>query len=526
MFNKYLNENSITKLTIIAPIVSLLLFTTLVVSYFIEQTNLQFENEIKKLESSYVDHQKELVKREVLRTVNYINYRIKNTCEKEPKIIKKETLDFIRTIRYGIKGYIFILDYNGKVVYNPFIKKDLNVIASKDKNGKAFVQELIETGKNIDGGFVEYDSRSIDNGFRASKISYVNHVKNWKWIVGGGVYIDEINSIIDEKRALMKEKQNDDIKKILFVSFVLLLIIILFSLLITRSINNLFNQYKEKVENKKRQLEEFNQELEILVDKSTAQLQELNKNLEIKVKEEVKKNREKDELLIMQSRLASMGEMISNIAHQWRQPLNKISLLMNNIRIEKALNPEINEEKYYQSIEESLNYMSKTIDDFRHFFSSSEEKKTFCIKDVIEQSISIVDVSLEDKNIELKLNLMYEPYIYGINSEFSQVIINILNNAKDVLVINNIEKPFIYIDQYIENDEVIIKICDNGGGIDKEIIHKVFDPYFTTKHKNQGTGIGLYMSKIIIEKKMSGILKVENGENGACFSIILPLHSI
>jgi signal transduction histidine kinase len=522
MSKKYLNENNIPKLTIIAPIITLVLFTVLVVSYFVEQTNSRFESEISKLENSYVEHQKELVKREVLRTVNYVNYRIKNVCDNDPKIIKEETLDFISTIRYGIKGYIFIIDYNGKVVYNPFMKKDLNVVSSTDQNGKAFVQELIKQGKERNGGFVEYESRSISSGSRISKISYVNHVKDWKWIVGGGVYIDEISEVIKQKREEKQKHQEEDIQKILTVSFVLLIIIAIFSLVITRSINSIFKKYKLRVESKKRKLEEFNQELESLVNQKTSELQELNKDLEKRVEDELRKNREKDEILIMQSRLASMGEMISNIAHQWRQPLNKISLILNNMRIDKALNSNIDEEKYFKSIEETLSYMSHTIDDFRHFFTSAEEARPFDIKTAIEQSLSIVDVSLQDKNIRLDLSLEKNDYVLGIDTEFSQVLINILNNAKDVLLSNNIKEPYIKIEQSIVDNESIVKICDNGTGIDEEIIHKIFDPYFTTKHKNQGTGIGLYMSKNIIEKKMNGTLNVENDEHGACFIIKIP----
>jgi signal transduction histidine kinase len=166
--------------------------------------------------------------------------------------------------------------------------------------------------------------------------------------------------------------------------------------------------------------------------------------------------------------------------------------------------------------------MSHTIDDFRHFFTSAEEARPFDIKTAIEQSLSIVDVSLQDKNIRLDLSLEKNDYVLGIDTEFSQVLINILNNAKDVLLSNNIKEPYIKIEQSIVDNESIVKICDNGTGIDEEIIHKIFDPYFTTKHKNQGTGIGLYMSKNIIEKKMNGTLNVENDEHGACFIIKIP----
>lgn len=517
-----LNENSITKLTIIAPIITLLIFTTIVVSYFVNQTNLKFEEEIQKIENEYIEHQKELVKREVIRSISYIKYRIKNVCNKDLDVIQDETIDFIRTIRYGQKGYIFIIDYNGKVVYNPFLLKDINVVQSTDLNGTAFVQELIKNGKQKDGGFVKYYSASIDNGKRENKISYVNHVKEWNWVVGGGVYLDEINSIIEQKRVLMKEKQKEDVQKILLVSFFVLLVVSSFSILMTRSINSIFNKYKFSVESKKRQLEKFNTQLESIVNQKTKELKDLNIELEKKVKEEVRKNREKDEMLIMQSRLASLGEMISNIAHQWRQPLNKISLLVNNIRVDKILGNTDNDEKYINTIEDTLKYMSSTIDDFRNFFITEDEIKSFEVKEAITQAISILDVSLQDKRIELVLNLEDNCKVSGSNNEFSQVIINIINNAKDVLLVKQINNPKIVVNLVCNNDSATVNIQDNGGGINEDIIHKIFDPYFTTKHKNQGTGIGLYMSKTIIEKKMSGSLIAENKDNGANFIIKLP----
>lgn len=521
-----LNENNITKLTVIAPIFTLILFTIMIITYFIEQTNTRFEEEMKKVEKEYIEYQKELVKREVLRTINYIKYRIKNVCDKEPEIVKTETLDFIQTIRYGQKGYIFILDFDGKVVYNPFIKKDLDVSKSTDKNGKPFIQDIIEVGKNKDGGFVNYNSRSIDTSTRDNKISYVNNVKEWGWIVGGGVYLDEIGSIIEEKRSQMKHKQSQDIEKILIVSLIVLIVVSFFSIIITSAINKVFNTYKYKVESKKRKLEKFNAELGTIVNQKTSELQTLNKELANKVEDEVRKNREKDDILIMQSRLASMGEMISNIAHQWRQPLNKLGLLISNIQVDRALGGSNNEDKYFKSMEDTIKYMSHTIDDFRNFFITQDEPILFNAKDAIVQSISIVDVSMQHKNIELILNLETNCMINGIQTEFTQVIINILNNARDILIAKAIKNAFIKIDLFCENTNVIITIEDNGGGIDTSIIHKIFDPYFTTKHKNQGTGIGLYMSKNIIEKKMHGHLDVENKNDGACFIIQIPSQNL
>uniref|UniRef100_UPI00404898A8 cache domain-containing protein n=1 Tax=Aliarcobacter sp. TaxID=2321116 RepID=UPI00404898A8 len=234
----------------------------------------------------------------------------------------------------------------------------------------------------------------------------------------------------------------------------------------------------------------------------------------------LKEDKEKQEkILIQKSKMASMGEMIGNIAHQWRQPLSQLSGLF--IDIESAYDYKELNKKYLQNrVEEAndlLEYMSKTIDDFRNFFNPNSIKESFIIKQAVENTIKIIKSTLDFYHIELIVEVEDNYKLEGYKNEYSQVIMNIISNAKDILIERNIKNPQIKI--YMEKHE---KLClcieDNAGGIDEKIIDKIFDPYFTTKYE-YGTGIGLYMTKLIIEDKMNGSIYVKNTQNGAKFFI-------
>jgi signal transduction histidine kinase len=253
-------------------------------------------------------------------------------------------------------------------------------------------------------------------------------------------------------------------------------------------------------------------------------LEQLNKNLMEEVAKQIEEIRHKDDIMIQQSKHAAMGEMISNIAHQWRQPLNTLGLNIQDILDAyefKELDQAYLEEVTSKSME-VIHHMSKTIDDFRNFFAPQKEKKPFSLQKIIGDVRSLVNAQLTNHGIALEISGA-DATLLGFSNELMQAVINIINNAKDAIdAYRSGAGGKITVVMAEDEDTVSIRICDNGGGIDPEIIQKVFDPYFTTKFKSQGTGIGLYMSKTIVEKNMDGALLVENEGEGACFTIRLP----
>lgn len=231
---------------------------------------------------------------------------------------------------------------------------------------------------------------------------------------------------------------------------------------------------------------------------------------------EIEKN-SYENMLLHQSRLAKSGEMIANITHQFRQPLNNLAYILINLR-KRYQNDKLDEvyfDKKVNQANEQLEYLSKTIDDFKEFYTPSKKKESFKVLEAIENSITILSADFKKNNIDLQLNINTNEdiKIYGIKNELSQVVLALLSNANDVL--KNIHEPYIKVDISSNNAEVIIKIEDNGGGIKKKNLEKIFDPYFTTK--DDGTGIGLYLVKLIVEKSFEGKIRVENSNDGACF---------
>ena len=254
----------------------------------------------------------------------------------------------------------------------------------------------------------------------------------------------------------------------------------------------------------------------------TYTLDKLNKTLEEKVKLEVDKNRLQAKQLIQHSRLAQMGEMLSMIAHQWRQPLTAISATANNLTLKLILN-EYNKKEFENELELISTYsqhLSKTIDDFRGFFKTKKVKEKTTLSQIINNTLDIVKTSVENKNIKVITDITCENEVEIYASEVKQVLLNIIKNAEDILVENNVINPTILIQTIcIKNNNCALIVEDNAGGIPEEIIDKVFDPYFSTKQEKDGTGLGLYMSKTIIEEHCNGKLSVSNSNTGAVFKL-------
>jgi len=264
--------------------------------------------------------------------------------------------------------------------------------------------------------------------------------------------------------------------------------------------------------------------LENMVNQRTKQLETLNQELQIKINNAVRKEKRQNAIMNQQSRLASMGEILENIAHQWRQPLNTVSWIMNDAMIKAKLgkSDEIDLESLSKKVNNSVQFLSDTIEDFRRFVDHSDLAQTFNIKKTVDSTILLIKETLVKSNIKIELDCPNEITYKGYENDFKHVIMNLINNARDAFEERKIEDGLIFIRVYHEKDELIIAVRDNAGGIPKPILKNIFEPYFTTKHKTKGTGLGLYMSKNMIERVKGSIEAVSILNKKTTFIIRLP----
>jgi len=430
--------------------------------------------------------------------------------------ISNTTKKFVKSLIYDDNSYIFIMDTKGTALVHKN-ESIINIpIHNLDKNIQKNVQKIIDETKFSEGIFLEYlQSKELFKDFSQSKkISYVKRIPILDWIIGTGLYTNDLEKQIKTKHAELEKFLEEDIKTIIFVSSIVTFFIIILLIILSKRIKNLFQFYSQKLED------------------NNSKLIALNNELEKKVEKQVSNIREKDIILNQQSKLAAMGEMLGNIAHQWRQPLSAISTIASGIRVQKEMGIIIDDkqlDKDLDGIVKSTIILSDTIDDFRNFYSQNKHKNKFGIENTIEQVLNLISANIKNKGIEL----IFDTQNIELNSyenELIQVILNIMNNAKDALL--EIEgKKYIFVKTKKETNTITIQIYDNARGIKENILNRVFEPYFTTKFKSQGTGIGLYMTKNIIESSLNGQIFVENKEfvfkdkeyKGALFTIKLPL---
>jgi len=283
----------------------------------------------------------------------------------------------------------------------------------------------------------------------------------------------------------------------------------------------------------KDQLKELNNDLESEVKIRTMELEELNNSLEDKVANEIEKNRDKDQKMLQQSRMAQMGEMISMIAHQWRQPLGAIASTSIDLRMKMMLDSYDLDDKEQQNkckeylngqlvnIEEYVQNLTQTIDDFRNFYKPDKRQKSQTVNEPVKKSLNIIKATIDANGIKIIESYKSETKLLMFDSELMQVFLNILKNAQDNFKEKGTSQARITIETIDIKNGVKVEICDNGGGIDESIMEKIFDPYFSTKSEKNGTGLGLYMSKTIIQEHHNGKLSVENRDGGVCFIIEL-----
>lgn len=491
----------------------------MMISYFyVKNTYEEFDNEMDKYVQEHYRSQKVALKKEIDTIIDVIKYNATKNDESE-SFLKEDTIRLLNNISFDRyrSNYIFVYDIKkleggddfAILLVNPNRLDLVGKLIStnyKDSNGKKFREEFMKDIREKGESYTEYSYRKLDTDIPKQKLSYFKYFPRWNWVIAVGVYVDDIEKEIEKNREnLQRRIQNQVIQNILlFLLFLSFAIVI--SILVSQKIDDVLKSYQRRVYSKSKALKE------------------LNGSLEKKVKEEIEKNREHEQLLVQKSKFIALGEMISNIAHQWRQPLSELSSIMMFIKFKYEmgkLNDEIMEKKAKEA-ESVLDFMSHTIDDFRNFFIPKKEKEKFTLISALDSVITIVSSSLINNQINLTVCVDDKIELNTYLNEFQQVMLNIIKNAKDVLIEKNIKNPWIKIYTELQKDSIVLFVEDNGGGIVVEPKSKIFEPYFTTKKDSDGTGIGLYMSKIIVDKNMNGRLKVTNAQEGAKFEIILP----
>ncbi|MFW2525726.1 cache domain-containing protein [Aliarcobacter butzleri] len=407
------------------------------------------------------------------------------------KIIQKKALEYINLVRFGKSGYIFIINYDG--TYLNHIRKDYigkNYLENDEvKDKKRVISDLINIAKN-GNGFYTYIQNKPSTEHPTEKISFVQGMDDWNWLIGAGFYEDDLNQEIADVKKKLDRNYEKYALNILILGMILIIFLLVASGYVSIFLENKLKEYKRELDNKQA-------------------------------------------ILYQQSKMAAMGEMIGNIAHQWRQPLSIITTATSGMVLQKQMGV-LTDEFFFEAsnrINTSSQYLSQTIDDFRNFFIPNKEKSKVNLIEIFKKTLDLISAQFSSKDIEIIKNIEgveFESY----ENELIQALINILNNSRDELIKKDGER-FIFVDAFEKDNFINIIIKDNAGGVIKENLNKIFEPYFTTKYKSQGTGIGLYMTEEIITKHLNGTICVENVEFtynekeyfGAQFTIRIDLNT-
>jgi len=506
----YKNISNLIMSTIIIIILSNTLFISL---FYYHNQQVALKNTLTQLKHDNITLQKQKLKTNIQSLTTMINYKYDNNVNLINQQ-KDSIINWIKMLPFDIEknSYIFVytlLDKEGgekfaKMLINPnrtdLVGKFLSA-NYKDPNGFAFRKKFLEDINKSGESFVQYSYKKSDTKV-VNKISYFYYYEPLNWIIAKGIYLDDIQKDVNKEKILLKVRIEQQIKQNLFFFLFFSIIAIIFAYIIGKKVQSIIIQKDKSVKS------------------TTKALANLNHTLDIKVKKEVEKNKEQEQILMQKSKFIAMGEMISLIAHQWRQPISELNAIVLNIKLHYDLDKLDKNmlNKKAQEIENLLEFMSHTIDDFRTFFKPDKTKENFYLSASFKRVIDITSSMMSEHNITLVRNINHEISIENYQNEFEQVVLNIITNAKDALLYDNIQNPEIKINLY-KKDKIYLEICDNAKGISPNVIDKIFEPYFTTKEEANGTGIGLYMSKLIIEENMGGELSVQSSKIGTCFTI-------
>lgn len=455
------------------------------------------------------------------------------------KEIQSHVLKRLNAAKFAHKnGYVYAIDSDYTLLqhslYEEYVGENF-IHIDDNKQSAQLIMNFIEDNKlnkNASKERIIYASPSKLHPDH--RISIVKYIPQWNWILIGKICVKDLDKNVENLIGNKKAKYRESIMNTILITFILTFLVSIVSFFISRKISEIFKQYKQNIESQKNALRNINVVLESKIAQKTKELEKLNAQLQVKVNDEVLKNRRKDQILYHQSKMASMGEMIGNIAHQWRQPLSTISTAASGmgLKLDYDIFKKEDAKEDIELIVNTTRYLSETIDDFRNFFAEEKKMEQLDLSTVIKNSINLISASLKNNHIQVIEDLQ-AIQINVIKNELSQGILNILTNAKDVLCehVSSKQERLIFIQCYEKQHHAYIHIKDNGGGIPMDILEKIYEPYFTTKHKSQGTGIGLYMTREIIIKHLNGDIETKNTHytyddisyTGAEFIIKIPL---
>lgn len=441
-------------------------------------------------------------------------------------VVKKEALHIFNSYEPAKETYLFILEFfkndpsQARVIHS--LIKPLNGEVLKGNlvypQKPDFKKQIFNLIKEKNEGFLEYWI-TVQTQTQGHRYSYFYYYEPFNWVLGRSVSMydmqQQINTLTNQLDTQMQTKQ----KKTVTIIVLTVLIALVLTFLIAREIAKKLNHYHTK-------LDTLNNSLEERVKLKTKELRELNQNLENEIQRQLDALRQKDVQLLQQSKLLSMKELMSNIAHQWRQPLNALSIEIQ--MLEDDYEDGLIDEKYVQEFTQKnykkLQQLSVTIDNFKNFFKDSTQKEIFSVKEAVINALEILEGLVKELGITVELSSCDECEIEFYKSEFEQILLSVLTNSKDAFVKNEIQNPKISL--YIScKDATTIEIVDNAGGIDEKLIDKVFEPYTTTKFQAAGTGLGLYMAKSILTNENADIT-CQNYKNGVKTVIIFKSEDI
>jgi signal transduction histidine kinase len=462
-------------ITVVFPLI-IILFYGISISIALKYKHKQYtERELKRYEHELKNKHKNFLREKAKYIESFMNIIYEQELNKSQPLSTKNILKFIDSIKKYDSGFIFIFREDGIVIKHPCAQTLINLVQTNNRS--TILSKLIDASKNK--SFIKYQGTNcIDDDF-IDKVGIVYHIKTTDLYIVISKNERDILYSIEQKKRVWEDKLDDELKENIKLLFILSLISIFISIVFSKIINKLIKDYEKEI-------------------------------------------KDSNKAMFSQARLAQAGELLSMISHQWRQPISKIASIASNMRFKMMMGSKLDNEyidKSLEDIEKHTEFLSETIDDFREFYKPQKSKELEYILPLIDRSLNFLDNQINKKSILIQKEFAKDIKVLIYPNEFMQVIINIVQNAIDF----SKDGAYIKIKTEVKEDEYTISISDEAGGISSECMEKIFDAHFSTKTSKKSTnlGLGLYVSKVIIESHFNGKLEVISQNKNSTFTIRL-----